>query len=239
MQSNSNRINRTASAMNKHPYILKHLSIHKMPGFPRGLKPLDGLAANINIITGPNASGKSSTARMIQQLIWQDNTKGLEVEGSVMLNEEPWEIKIDFGRTLVQRNGIEDQLSGLPAVESQHRYLLALHNLIEDKEIDLAKEIVKQSIGGFDLDAAQENLGYSSKFSNRSLQEFKRAEETKKKYREVRDQQRELKKEENSLSILKLEKDEALHSRKLKEFYDKVAIYLESKLKYNQLSEQI
>jgi len=74
--------------MKKAPYILKDLSIYKMPGFPRGLDNFDNLADNINIVAGPNASGKSSTARIIQQLIWHNKTKGLHAEGSVVLDGE-------------------------------------------------------------------------------------------------------------------------------------------------------
>src|SRR5699024_6805030 len=131
--SDANHFNRTAKSMKKTAYILKDLSIHKMPGFPRGLKSLQDLASQVNIVVGANASGKSSTARMIQQLIWQNNTKGIEAEASVNLDGDSWEIKIDSGRTLFQRNGIDAEISGLPTVEGQHRYLLALHNLVESK----------------------------------------------------------------------------------------------------------
>lgn len=225
--------------MKKHPYIVKQLSIRKMPGFPRGLKSLDNLAANINIITGPNASGKSSTARMIKQLIWPKDTKGLEVEGSVHLDEDSWKIKIDFGNTLVQRNGIEDDFSGLPAKEGRSRYLLALHDLIEAEETNLAKEIARQSIGGFDLDAAHKDLGYSSRFSTGNLTEYRDYKEIEEKYRKIRDQQRDLKKEEESLSLLKFEAKKARAALRLLEFYNQVANYLAAELEYSQLSEQI
>ena len=225
--------------MKKVPYILKDLSIRKMPGFPRGLASLNDLAANVNIITGANASGKSSTARMIQQIIWQDNTKGVEVEGSVGLGEDSWEIKLDSGRTLVQRNGKDDQISGLPTAEGKHRYLLALHNLVEGKEVDLAKEIAKDSIGGYDLDAAQLNLGYSPRIFNKGISEYKYLNETDRKYKEVRDQQRELKKDEDSLIDLRLEKEKAEQAARLNKFYDSVADYLEAKLEFTQLAEQI
>ncbi len=225
--------------MKKIPYILKDLSIYKMPGFPRGLESLNDLAANINIIAGANASGKSSTASVIQQLIWHDNTKGLEVEGSVVLDKEIWEIKIDSEKTLVQKNGNEDEISGLPTVEGRHRYLLALHKLVEDEENDLAKEIAKQSIGGYDLDAAQKLLGYFSRPYNKGVSEYKTVKEAEKKYKEVRDQQKELKKEEGNLSNLKEEKEKAQYAAKLSEFYDKVADFLEAKLEYTRLSYQM
>ncbi len=225
--------------MKKVPYILKHLSIHKMLGFDKGFGSLKDLAANINIIAGANASGKSSIARIIQQLVWRDNTKGLNVEGSVILDKEPWEIKIDSKNITVQRNGNEDEFSGIPAVEGKHRYLLALHKLVEGHDNDLAKEIAKQSIGGFDLDAVQKNLEYSSGPKNKNVSEHKKVEEEEKKYKEIRDKQKELKKDEERLTDLKKEEEKAQHAAKLNEFYNNVADYLEAKLDYTRLSDQM
>jgi len=225
--------------MKKSPYILKSLSIRKMPGFPSGMESLNDLAANVNIITGPNASGKSSTARAIQQLIWQNNTKGLSIQGSVKIEDDNWEIDIDSGRNRNERNGHEEQLKGLPALEGHHRYLLALHNFVEGDENDLAKEIAKQSIGGFDLDATHHDLGYNSRIQTLGAAEFKQLKETEKKYREVREEQKTLKREEESLIHLKSDKDKASQAVKLNAFYLEVAKYLEVKLEFNQLAEQL
>lgn len=225
--------------MKKSSYIVKSLSIRKMPGFPMGMRSLEGLAANVNIITGANASGKSSTARAIQELIWHNETKGLIVNGSVKIGEDNWGVDIDSGRIVVERNGLPDEIKGIPALEGHQRYLLALHNFVEGDEKDLAKEIAKQSIGGFDLDAAQENLGYSSRINIKSSKEYKSVEDVEKKYRDVLEQQKKLKKEEENLSSLKSKEEEARNAHKLNAFYNKVAAYLEVKLKFNQLSEQI
>lgn len=225
--------------MKKSSYLLKSLSIRKMAGFPIGMKSLNNLAANVNIIAGANASGKSSTARAIQELIWHNNAKELNVRGSVMIDEDDWGIDIDFGKIKVERNGLTDQIKGLPALEGHQRYMLALHNFVEGEEKDLAKEIARQSIGGFDLDAAQTNLGYSSKINIKSSKEYKSVEEVEKKHRDILERQRKLKKDEENLASLKLEEVKARNADKFNEFYNKVADYLEVKLEYNQLSEQI
>ncbi|MDD2635699.1 MAG: hypothetical protein PHW82_09400 [Bacteroidales bacterium] len=225
--------------MKKATYILKDLSIRKMPGFPRGLKSLNDFASNINIITGVNASGKSSVSRVIQQLIWHDNTKGLDVKASVSLDKDLWGIHIDSDKIIVQRNGNQDQISGLPTAESKHRYLLALHKLVEGKENDLAKEIAKQSIGGFDLDAVQTSLEYSSKPYNRSISEYKAVADAEKNYKNIWDEQKKLKAEEDKLDDLYLKKENSENAAKLNEFYSKIADYLELKSEYAQLSEQM
>jgi len=225
--------------MKKSSYILINLSLRKAPGFPSGMESLNNLASNVNIITGPNASGKSSTARAIQQLIWQSNTKGMSIQGSVKIEDDNWEIDIDSGRNRMERNGHEEQLKGLPALEGHHRYLLALHNFVEGNETDLAKEIARQSIGGFDLDAAYYNLGYTHKFQTQGAAEFKKHKETEKNYRELREKQLALKREEESLTVLKSNRDKAIHAAKLSDFYLEVEKYLEVKLEFNQLNEQL
>ncbi len=222
--------------MKKAPFILKELSINKMPGFIRGLDKFEDLAANINIIAGPNASGKSSTARIIQQIIWHNKTKGLVVDGSVEIEDEPWEIKIDSDNIKIQRDGKDDEFVGLPAVEESSRYMLALHELVMDDEDNLAKEIVKQSIGGYDLDSAQENLGYSSSIKNKSASEFKAFTSTEKKFKEIREKQKKLKNEEETLNELYSAKEKSQLAIKLNDLYKKVVEYLEAKVKFDQLS---
>jgi len=224
--------------MKKAPYILKDLSIYKMPGFPRGLDNFDNLADNINIVAGPNASGKSSTARIIQQLIWHNKTKGLHAEGSVVLDGETWEIKIDSDNIRIQRDGKDDEFIGIPASEGYHRYMLALHELVKENEDDLAREIIKQSIGGYDLDAAKQNLNYSPTIKNKAASQYKDFKESDKKYKEKRNEQKELKKQEENLTQLYDEKESAQHAFKLSQFYEKVADFLQVKQKFDQLSEK-
>ena len=225
--------------MKKSPYILKDLSIRKIPGFPSGMESLNDLAANVNIITGPNASGKSSTAHAIQELIWHNNTKGLRIQGSVKIDNDTWQIDIDSGRIIEEKNGINDQIKGLPSLEGHKRYLLALQNFVEGDENDLAKEIAKQSIGGFDLEAAQSSLGYSDRIQTLGATDFKKFKDSEKKYRVTREEQKSLKREEDTLIQLRNDKENAELAVKLNDFYSKLAEYLESKLTYKQLSDQI
>ena len=142
-------------------FIVKHLSIQKIPGFPSGISAYKDFATNINIIAGPNASGKSSTARVLKQLIWPNNTDGVFAEGSAEIQNEKWDVKIDSKSVKVQRQGVEDKFPGIPAFETSKRYDLALHELVKDEDEDIAIEILRQSSGGYNLDEARNNLSYS------------------------------------------------------------------------------
>ena len=45
------------------------IEVRQMPGFPTGGLCLDNLSPGVNIVYGPNASGKSTLARVIQKLL--------------------------------------------------------------------------------------------------------------------------------------------------------------------------
>ena len=75
---------------------IKKLHINRMPGFPQGVKGFGKLAGNINIVAGANGSGKRSTARVIQKLIWWNaKTTGYQVDAEVVVNDELNHIEID------------------------------------------------------------------------------------------------------------------------------------------------
>ncbi|HLW08492.1 MAG TPA: hypothetical protein VKY45_13125, partial [Marinilabiliaceae bacterium] len=112
--------------MKKAALIIKELSIFKMPGFAAGMESLKSLAKNINVIAGPNASGKSSTARMIQNMIWKQNIERIHVETKLLVDNDAWSIKIDNGHYSSQRNGVDDTLPSIPAYDESKRYFLAL-----------------------------------------------------------------------------------------------------------------
>ena len=220
--------------MQQVPITFKELSIDKMPGFPRGMKPYNNLSPRINIVVGPNASGKSSTARMIQQLIWRRNGKGSQAEAYVDVGGETWKIRMDSESFLTQRNGQEDTLTGLPAQQAQSRYMLALHQLVGIDERELAQHIIRESIGGFNLDAAAEHLGYSRQFKTKNIkphQDFKQKADHLKK---VRKQQAELKEEEDQLQELYQQRDSAREAVRQKEFYDQVVDYLRARQELEQ-----
>ncbi|MFB6307485.1 MAG: hypothetical protein ABEH43_10980, partial [Flavobacteriales bacterium] len=112
---------------------IKTFSIYKMPGFQQGLKPYEGLTKGINIIAGPNASGKSSTAKLIQHLFRQKGSRGYHAEATLDIAGEEWWIKLDEGQIQIQREGQEDQLRALPSKESLDHYMLAFHQLVNEE----------------------------------------------------------------------------------------------------------
>lgn len=224
--------------MQKIPFIFKELSIKKMPGLPGGLKEYKKFSSHINIIAGPNASGKSSTARMIQQIISRNNTERMQAQSIVELGKENWQINIDSNHIQVQREGNEDQLTGLPSVETQERYMLAFHELVNHKEQDLARQIIRESIGGYDLDQARNQLGYEDATFKKNISQYKNYEKALQEYNDINQQQLDLKKEEESLQELYRERKKAKEAAKKKELFSMVKEWLEQKQAFQQSKEQ-
>ncbi len=224
--------------MGKIPFIIEDLSIHKMPGLPKGLKPYKNFSPNINIIAGPNASGKSSTARAIKQIIWRNDAARITATSKAKINAENWHIQIDSNHVAVQKNGVDTPLTGLPAEEAKDRYMLALHELVRIEEKDLAQQIIQESLGGYNLEHARQELQYNDNIPNKQIAEYKNVHKAKEDYKTALKEQKELKDKENSLEQLESNLEEARKAAKLKEFYEAVKKWIEQKQKFEQAEEE-
>ncbi len=224
--------------MEKPSLIIKEISIGKMPGFPRGLETLSTLSPGINIVVGPNGSGKSSIARMIQQVIWPDQTDGIQLECSFLVETVGWERKIDFKSIILQKNGVNDELNQIPPSEERNRYSLALHDLVLEDDKNLARKILKESIGGYDLEHVQELLRYSDNIKSKAAPEFRDFDNAEKVYREILQKQKVLKKDVDKLDNLYQTKEKAQSAGDLYHFYELVINYLEAQFNSRQAEKE-
>ena len=221
--------------MNKPALIIKELSLKKMPGFPSGMKSISSLAININVIAGPNASGKSSTARIIQDMIWKQNIERIQLQSRLSIDEKIWDINIDNGHYSSQCNGIDDTLPSIPAYDESKRYFLALHELIREDDKNLAAEILRETIGGYNLQEAHNALGYRATTPSLALSEYKNYETKRKHVDDIKTKQQSLQKEEEKLSVLNKKYEEAKDASKLKELYGRLIDFLKAKEHYATL----
>jgi uncharacterized protein YhaN len=208
----------------------KSIAVRKAPGFRNGLDvPGFGeLSEGINIIAGPNGAGKSTTARIIQQLIWHNRTQGLIIDGTFKLDGSSWSIEIDSSFIRIQKDGIDSQPAGIPSAEMQKTYMLALHELINVGDEDLAKRIQDESVGGFDLESAQNALDYSDEKKRSRPAELTNFKNARDRLKEITKDHRELKKTEETLILLKREREESERAEKLKTFYIKAEEFLKA-----------
>ncbi len=138
------------------------VEIRKAPGISPGFT-IDGLSPDITIVYGPNASGKSTTARAIQALIWPHPSvlRGHALAGSFTLDGAKWEIEADFARVTRSRDGEPADPPLLAPIDDRVRYTLGLPDLLASENQPLAQVILTEATGGFDLDAVVRERGYA------------------------------------------------------------------------------
>lgn len=212
---------------------IKRLQIYKMPGFPNGLKPYKQLASNINIITGANGTGKSSTARVIHQLFWKsyrqsDCHAGADINiggetHSILLNAAGY-----WHTDQMNRPAPEDFSSVVPPNFAGH-YMLALHELVKATDNDLAEMIIEEINGGINLSKAVKQLDYNTAFFSVKRQEvsdYKRAAET---YKAKLQEQSSLEHESKNLQELYKKKEQADNAKSRNDFYLRLLEYLKAR----------
>jgi uncharacterized protein YhaN len=138
--------------------IIRKLTVKQSAGFPhRGLPTME-FGDGVNIVFGPNASGKTTTARAIHALLWPDtDTQDTVLAADILVDGTPGHYQCLGG----MRTG-ELPLSYLGDKSLRHRYMLAQHELLtaNDRETGFAEVMLKEARGGLDLQAAMRQLGY-------------------------------------------------------------------------------
>lgn len=141
--------------------VLTALGIEQNDGFS-----FKDLSTGVNLIYGPNGSGKSTTALVIQELLWPGNS-GLTrptVSGKFTIGTTVWSVRINAGHADIGSSEDTGTTPGLGPAEYRSRYMLALHQLIYEKNTGFAKIIAAESQGGYDLEAAKISLGFKGRF---------------------------------------------------------------------------
>jgi energy-coupling factor transporter ATP-binding protein EcfA2 len=175
----------------------------------RGLPGLEGRfslepAPGVNLVVGPNTSGKSSLVRAVHGLLWPATGAAardfLAVtftcrDGAFVAERRP------DGALAWTRDGLPAQPPRLPDDHLRDRYALGLGDLVEargsGREGAFAAEIRRQMTGGFDLDVVGNDLFRVSAAQVRArLREWRQARldcgERERAHRELRDRERAL-----------------------------------------------
>ncbi|HUE96544.1 MAG TPA: AAA family ATPase, partial [Longimicrobiaceae bacterium] len=83
------------------------LAVRRMPGIHDGGFELADLAAGLNIVFGPNASGKTTTSRALEAAIWPPTVapEAAWIEATFELDGDLWSVELDARRARLQRAG--------------------------------------------------------------------------------------------------------------------------------------
>ncbi len=194
------------------PLHVNRVEVRRMPGFPAGFTLTD-LCEGINIIYGPNASGKSTTAQTIQALLWPGIAPNRAAfRGQLRLAGSDWLVEYDAGHSRVQRDGSDLDRLDIAPPETRDRYILTLHDLLSADNASFAEDILRESAGGYDTGAALQQLDYREKTS-RPTKEINRVKSATQAVQDARKAQRALRKEESDLHALRIQRETANEAR--------------------------
>ncbi len=185
------------------------IEVRRSPGI-QDRYALDGLCPGINIIHGPNASGKSTTAKAIHALLWPDPPcwpRGA-LSGQLHLDGSEWFIDFDAGAYQCQRDGQDDSRLNIGGPETRDRYILTLHDLLTADNESFAEAILRESVGGYDVDDAVRELGYRET-PTRSMTSANLLKDARKSLRETERLQSELVSQQDDLAELEARRDAA------------------------------
>jgi len=187
------------------------LGVRRMPGFRDGGFTLHGLGPGINLVHGPNASGKSTVARSLQALLWPASAPArASLLGRASLEDGAWRIDLDAGHVQCQRDGEDASPPPVAPVETSDRYYLSLQDLLTVEGRDLAAVVLKESSGGYDVGEAADAAGFRARTGSprRAIDALRKARAALRRAHEAQDTLR-----DRAASLRELEQDKREASR--------------------------
>ncbi len=220
---------------------LRQLLLRRAHHFePPGIE-IDDLSGGINVIFGPNASGKTTVASAIRTLLWPERP-ALErghLIGFFGDKKGQWRVEFDDGRVSRQLDGREvAEGPRLPASEGSDRYYLCLRDLLETDGASFAEIILRESAGGYDVSSARQTLEYTSS-TPRRRKKTSEVEGAKKRWLEALDEQEKLRNHEPEIERLQRERDEAREAAVRSEALRRALAYREASEELRQVQVQL
>lgn len=221
--------------MTEDALAFENIHVDRAPGFDSGSLSVDGLSPGINVVHGPNASGKSTLGQSIQWLLWPDEAAArATLTGQLSLDSEPWRVEVDPSGTRYQLDGHDTNGPNLPPAEQRDRYHLSLHDLLQHdaRNESFAQAIKRESAGGFDLSAAYDELGFDDSSSTAGISEVGAVENAVSDWRDATEDVQSLRRDRDKLSDL--------HSdlAKAKDAKDQVKL-LEQAIEYAEARDEL
>lgn len=140
---------------------LTSLTIRTLPGITPGFV-LDDLSQGVNLVTGPNAVGKSSLIRALRYLVGgvqRTDPPALALEAVFEDDEGRWTVRRTGQGVAWEQNGQITQRPHFVEGEQLGFYLLSMEDLLEanDKDETFARRLRQELNGGYDLKALRKN----------------------------------------------------------------------------------
>ena len=213
--------------MNPPALFFKSIEIRRMPGFPKGDLEVDDLCPGVNVVYGPNASGKTTLGRAIHRLLRPTDPPhgNVSLRTTFELNGIPMSLDYDMGHTKCQKlaDASDIDCPKLAPPEIGTRHVLALHDLVNSETgHDLAQDIARELAGGYDVVEASRALGHRERASGRGKLS-KNLQSAKQAYRDALSRQDALLEQQATLKQLQADKQAASEAQIRLRLLDRVS----------------
>lgn len=226
--------------MNKDSVKVTSLQINSIPGLRKGLDKnlYADLNANLILILGPNASGKSSTVRALRNSLWESSGKRYNLDVEFTINDDKWRVLQNFGSQEIYKNG-EKTIELLPGNEFADRYNLSFRDFFTTDEKELASQVQNEIFGGLNLQDIVNSRKYSDKINQASGKIYNGLNDAIENLRKLQDEQNKLRGEAENLK--NKEQKAAEYDRKIAEIQclNAAIKVLEQKEKVESLNEEL
>jgi energy-coupling factor transporter ATP-binding protein EcfA2 len=199
------------------PLTFQSIHVDRMPGFPPELPfKVPDLTAGINIVTGPNMSGKTTLANALDALLWPDLAADrTEVTGRFRMADGEWTVAVEEGRFAVcEKDGQPTRPRELQSSAMRESYHLSLVDMLQagaDGRF-FAERIAQEAAGGFDIGRAVASVVAQSPRSGlRSAANSLR--DARAGYKDVRQSQQRLVDRARTLAGLQADRERSLAAR--------------------------
>ena len=195
---------------------IRRLNILRMPGFESGGPELEDLGDGLNLVAGPNGSGKTTICRAIRGLLWPNTLSRFSpvaLESNWTDDDASIYIELEGDRHLSQKDGGTMDSLPVPPAEFARCYTVTIDDLFDDTDADLARRIVTAMAGGYDLGSLRSGtlLQLKSNHGKSAASDLRKARQHVK---SLSGRQEELREREQQIESLEKEKDDARSARK-------------------------
>lgn len=168
---------------------LKEIALQKLPGLQFRSMNIASFSEGMNIIFGPNGSGKTSLCHAVRQLLWPENLSpwsSITVHSEWICQGETFTVALDDGYYAVSHGG-KKFVDSLPDAYLMPCFSITIDELFDSKDDVLAQKIAQAMAGGYNIAAAQKRLTSGAIGAKSAIAEWKSAAEAWE--RDQRDQQ--------------------------------------------------